>query len=207
MIYSNFSFADIKKLNIQIKNKPKLFADVKKIELAPDFVENLLDDCLPLALAINTEKSRSELIITPILLELRKLLNQQISLFSGTEFNVDETQQLKGICDFIISLSPQQFFIDAPIITLVEAKKDNIIEGIPQCIAEMRAAQLFNERQEKPLPIIYGVVTSGSLWKFLWLEKQILFLDKDEYHIKEIHQIIGILKTMCTLPLNLNHND
>ncbi len=197
MPYSSFSFADIKKLDITVKDQSRLFADVNEVDLSQGFVENLLTDNLPLALAINTEKSRSELIISPVLMELRKLLHKQISLFSGTEFNVDESHNLKGVCDFIISLSAEQFFIDAPIITIVEAKKDNIIDGIPQCIAEMRAAQIFNERQEKPLPVIYGVVTSGSLWKFLRLEGQTLFLDLDEYYIKEIHKIIGILEMMC----------
>jgi len=197
MPYSSFCFADIQKLGITIMDKAGLFADIEEINLKSLFVNNLLAENVPLALAINTEKSRSELIIAPVLLELRKLLDKKISLFSGTEFTVDETQNLKGICDFIISLSAEQFFIDAPIITIVEAKKDNIIDGIPQCIAEMRAAQLFNEKQQQPLARIYGIVTSGSLWKFLYLEEQSLYLDLDEYHIKEIAKIMGVLTMMC----------
>jgi hypothetical protein len=55
----------------------------------------------------NSEKARSELIIAPILVDLRRQLNEQISLFSGVDFTVDETKGLNGTCDFIITQSPE----------------------------------------------------------------------------------------------------
>ncbi|MEY3332991.1 MAG: hypothetical protein RLZZ176_1291 [Cyanobacteriota bacterium] len=89
----------------------------------------LLDETLeyniPLALSINSEKSRSEMIVTPILIEVRKQLNNQISLFSGKDFNVDAQKGLTGFCDFLISKSNEQLIIESPIITLVEARNDN----------------------------------------------------------------------------------
>ena len=66
--------------------------------------------------------------------------------FSGYPFNVDKEKGLAGACDFIISRSPEQLFIKAPVITIVEAKNENIIRGLGQCVAEMYAAKLFNER-------------------------------------------------------------
>lgn len=64
-------------------------------------------------------KARSELIVAPILVTLRKLLNNQISLFSGVELYVALERGLNGVFDFLISFSPQQLFIKAPVITLV----------------------------------------------------------------------------------------
>ncbi|WP_338043173.1 hypothetical protein [Okeania hirsuta] len=84
------------------------------------------------------------MIISPIIVELRKYFNRQISLFSGTEFNVDKSKGLTGRCDFIISYSPKQLEVTAPVVKIVEAKNDNIKSGLAQCIAEMVAAQLFN---------------------------------------------------------------
>ncbi|WP_321161611.1 hypothetical protein [Lyngbya sp. CCAP 1446/10] len=56
---------------------------------------------LPLALEINSDKARSELIIAPILVEIKKRLPERMSLFSGREFNVDPARGLSGYCDFL----------------------------------------------------------------------------------------------------------
>lgn len=53
----------------------------------------ILED-LPWAIAVDTEKARSEVIINPVLLEVRRILKQQISVFSGEEFNVDTSMGL-----------------------------------------------------------------------------------------------------------------
>jgi hypothetical protein len=71
-------------------------------------LQMLLEENVPLALAINTEKARSELIVTPILLEVWRLMRREISLFSGIEFNVAPDRGLNGVCDFILSRSPMQ---------------------------------------------------------------------------------------------------
>jgi hypothetical protein len=46
-----------------------------------------LQENVALALNINTEKARSEMIIAPMLIEVRKLLKKQVSIFSGIEFH------------------------------------------------------------------------------------------------------------------------
>lgn len=154
----------------------------------------ILNDTVPLALANNTEKARSEMIIAPILIELKRQLPNQMSLFSGAEFNIDEDLGLMGYCDFIISQSPEQLFIKSPVIMLVEAKNENIKNGLGQCIAEMLAAQIFNQREQNLIPAIYGVVTTGTNWKFLRLIDRQVEIDLKEYYLSEIDQILGILK-------------
>ena len=76
-----------------------------------------------------------------MLLELRRIFDRKISFFSGIEFNIDKERGLNGFCDFLISCSPEQLFVKAPVIAIVEAKNENIMSGIGQCIAEMVAAQ------------------------------------------------------------------
>ncbi len=147
MSYSQFSIEEIKiTFGITISDKFGIFADIPEIEYS-DFLAQALQKYIPLALAIDTEKSRSEFIIVPILFELKTQLTGQISLFSGKDFNVDLERGLNGRCDFLISRSPEQLLIEAPVIILVEAKNDNIKSGLGQCMAEMLAAQLFNQRQ------------------------------------------------------------
>ncbi len=193
MAYSDFKLSELIKIfGLILSETVDLFADVEEVECSDNLAFNLKDS-IPLAVAIGTEKARSEMIIVPILLEMKRRLNHQISLFSGTDFNVDFEKGLNGICDFIISLSPEQLFISAPVITLVEAKNDNIKSGLGQCVAEMIAAQLFNEREGNEIKPIYGVVTTGELWKFLKLEGKVVSIDLSNYPVVNANKILGIL--------------
>jgi hypothetical protein len=193
MAYSDFTLKKVKSdLNLQIIENRSLFSTIQPLEIS-DYLEKTLKRNVPLALSINTEKARSELIIINILLEIRDKLLDKVSLFSGVDFNVDRDRGLVGFCDYIISGSSEQFYLDKPILTIVEAKNENIVSGLGQCIAEMYAANLFNERENVNLPIIYGAVTTGDEWKFLQLEKQKISIDIDSYYISNIEKIIGIL--------------
>ena len=193
MAYSDFSLTKFKKtFNITIKEEADLFATVEPIEIS-EKLTNTLEETTELALAINTEKARSEMIITPILLEVRRKANYQISLFSGTDFNVDIERGLNGYCDFVISRSKEQLTINAPVIIIVEAKNENIKGGLGECAAAMLAAQLFNEQEGNEIKTIYGAVTTGDIWKFLKLEGTDIFIDLNNYYIQELNKILAIL--------------
>lgn len=193
MPYSDFTLESIKKkLRLQIHEQADLFANAPELQPGT-LLSDTLTYNLPLALAINTEKSRSELIIAPILVELRRQFESQISLFSGIEFNIDPTLGLTGICDFILSRSSEQLMVSAPVITIVEAKKENLNAGLGQCIAEMFAAQRFNEQEENSIATIYGAVTTGNLWKFLQLKQVDVEIDLTEYSVNQLSKILGIL--------------
>ena len=198
MSYSDFTLDRVRKtFGLTISDKIDIFASVDEVECPPLLAE-LLRENVPLALASNTEKSRSEMIIAPILIAVRKYLNNQISLFSGIDFTVDSAQGLNGNCDFIISRSPELLILNAPVITIVEAKKENINAGLGQCVAEMLAAKLFNEREGNNIQTIYGTVTTGTNWKFLKLIRQVIEIDLSEYYINDIGKIIGILSNILT---------
>jgi hypothetical protein len=172
--------------------------------MSSDYLQQTLKEYLPLATAINTEKARSEFIIAPILAELRRQANYQISLFSGTEFNVDQEQGLSGYCDYIISCSKEQYFIRVPVLTIVEAKNENIKGGLGQCIAEMVAAQIFNQQEGQILPEIYGVVSTGTVWKFIVLKENLISIDSQEYYINQIDLILAIM--LLPIKLFLSHS-
>lgn len=193
MAYSDFKLSEIIKLfGLNLRETSELFAAVAEVECS-EYLAFTLKENVNLAVAINTEKARSEMIIAPILLEMRRRLNYQVSLFSGIDFNVDNQRGLNGICDFIVSRSVEQLFLRAPIITLVEAKNENLKTGFGQCVAEMVAAQLFNEREGNEIQTVYGIVTIGTIWRFLKLQGQVIQIDLAEYYISDVNKILGIL--------------
>src|SRR5713101_6800223 len=147
MAYSDFDLTKVRKdFGLQIDEQPDLFADVPSAQPSVMLAHALVETA-HLAIAINTEKARSEMLITPVLLDIWRQAQSQISLFSGTEFNVDEARGLTGFCDWLVARSPEQLSIEAPVVTIVEAKNENFRLGVPQCIAEMYAATVFNERR------------------------------------------------------------
>ena len=196
MAYSNFTLDtasaafDLEEVDIA-----GFFADSEPV--APsDLLTAILERKIPLATAIGTEKAKSEMIVADVLVELREQLDQRISLFSGIDFNVDAEAELTGVCDFVISLSPVQFYLQAPIILLVEAKDDNLEIGLGQCVAEMVAAQRFNAEKGNDIPCVYGATTTGVLWRFLKLEDKKLYIDMTVYQIVLCDKILGILASM-----------
>ncbi len=196
MPYSNFTIKKVQDFfQIEIVEKTELFSYIKPRDISPYLKETLAENT-SLAISINTEKARSELIIAPVLVELRKLFDRRISLFSGIELNVDKDKDLMGYCDFVISRSAEQLFLKSPVIMIVEAKNENIMNGLGQCAAEMIASKIFNDNEETMISKIYGVVTSGNIWKFLKLEHNCIHIDLDDYSIKEINQVVGILYSM-----------
>lgn len=194
MSYSDFKTIEqaVSILELTVEDIPHLFSQVAPIEPSQRLKETL-DESLDLASSISTEKARSELIITPILLEIRRTFNNQIGYFSGNTFNVDESKGLTGACDFILSASSNQSLVTAPVLTLVEAKNNDIRIGLGQCLAQMVAAQIFNGRKGMERQVVYGVVSTGTNWKFIMLENNVVKIDLTEYFITQINQILGIL--------------
>ena len=152
-----------------------------------------LRETLPWAIAASTEKARSEGIINPVLLEVRRQLDGQVSVFSGEEFAVQPEADLTGYVDFLISRSPEQLYVKAPAVVLVEAKKEDLKSSLGQCLAEMVAAQRFNQQQQQAIAAIYGAVTSGTVWRFLKLEGQTVAIDLTDYPLPPVEQILGFL--------------
>ncbi len=191
MAYDRYTTqAVIETFHLSTTNWDTVFEGIVPIEPS-NMLSSYLAAHLDLAVAIGTEKSRSEFVVAPILGEVYRNAKGNISLFSGTSFNVDPKRKLTGICDFLISRSPEKLAIKSPVVAIVEAKKDNIEEAIGQCTAEMIAAQIFNANRNNSITAIYGVTTSGENWKFLKLVDTTLYVQPLSTHIEKLPLILG----------------
>ncbi len=162
MSYNDFTLRQVQHdFSLEFIEQSCLFANIEPIGIS-DYFAVTLQENIPLAASINTEKAKSELIIANVLVELRKFFDRKISFFSGVEFNVDKEKGLNGFCDFLISHSSEQLFVKFSIIALVEAKNENIMSGLGQCIAEMVAAKIFNEQEDCGATSVYGAVDNRS---------------------------------------------
>ena len=196
MAYNDFTLEALKEqFGLKTDEQGDYFARATPLPVS-DKLRHHLGEYVPLAIAIGTEKARSELVITPVLLEVREQLAHAVSFFSGVEFNPDPERGLCGVCDYLFSLSPEQLTIEAPVVTIVEAKNENLRQGINQCVAEMVAAQVFNRARGSAIETVYGAVTTGTNWLFLRLTGSVVFVDRSEYYISQVEKIAGILVAM-----------
>lgn len=196
MAYNTFTLKDVKvRLGVSVHEARGIFAAIEPVEVS-DNLQTTLRDTVPLALSFGTEKARSEMIIAPILVEVWRQRKGEMSLFSGADFNVDPERGLVGYCDFLLSTSREQLDIEAPLVAVVEAKKEDLNAGTPQCLAEMVAVQTFNSREGRELPMVYGAVTSGSSWRFLRLQGTRAEIDLTEYFLSDLGRIVGIFVRM-----------
>lgn len=196
MAYSNFTLDMVRReFQLEIVESAGIFSEALAVVPQDRFMVELAEK-VELAISSGTEKARSELIVTDVLFELRKHFHRRISFFSGIEFSVDVERGLTGVCDFLVSLSPILSFLEAPVIILVEAKRENLTTGFGQCAAEMLAAQRFNKEKGNAIPRIYGATTSGTEWRFLKLDGVRLHIDRAVYPIAQCDKILGILASM-----------
>ena len=194
MAYSNFTTPKqiIDELGITPRYK-KLFGEIKKVEPS-----QWLKTALSYSLLVRSknEKSKSESIVQPILVELIKRNENFVTYYSGIDIEADKEKGLNGECDFIISKDTGSIDINTPILQVVEAKNHDMSLGIPQCISQMLGTKIFNEKNNANIDCIYGCVTTGDVWLFLKLCDNELFVDKQKYYLSEVDKILGIFQTI-----------
>lgn len=173
-----------------------LFAAVEPLEPS-EFLRAWLDEFAPVALGVNSEKARSEFIIAPLLAEAKRRATTFMNVLPGVTFDVDREQGLTGFCDFLITRSPEIYYVQGPIMAVVEAKKEDLVAALGQCVAEMVAIRLFNEREGTPTAAVFGCVTSGSVWRFLKLKGSTVCIDQPEYYLRDAARILGILVSIA----------
>lgn len=202
MPYSQFTTLEsaVEQFSLTVRETAQPFVNYLPVNPSP-FLQAVLERELAWAfaqravrrIAVGTEKARSEALILQLLLEVREQLSRQIAVFSGREFNVDLSRGLNGYCDYLISRAAQKTVITAPVAVIVEAKKGVLTLGLGQCTAEMVAAQTFNQQRERPIPTIYGAVSSGTVWQFLMLQGLELTIDLTEYSLPPVDTVLGLL--------------
>ncbi len=198
MAYSDFDLRTAReRFNLTLVENVDLFPNAP--EMPPsEWLQQTLAQWAPAALAMNTEKARSEMIIAPILMEVVGLTERRLNLFSGIAFDVDREQGLNGTCDFLLARSPEMFFLSQPVVAIVEAKREDMVAGLGQCVAAMVAAQRFNAESEgNGITRVHGAVTTGSNWRFLQLEGRTVSIDRLEYYLDKVNKILGIFTQLA----------
>lgn len=189
MAYTDFTLELIEQ-KFNVKNQQRaLFTPLPPLPVSSD-LQKALDRAR--SLPIRTEKARSEWIVAPILLELRQLTDRFFTIYSGDNLNADDEAGLRGECDFILTKDTGTFDIQYPILCVVEAKKNDIEIGVPQCAAQLVGARLFNQKKGVTPPALYGCVTTGDDWVFMRLTDNELTIDTRKYYLVEIGELLAL---------------
>lgn len=193
MAYGDFTLDEIE-MKFGIKNRvERVFEEFQSV--IPS--ENLLTALQSAAeLPVRSEKARSESIVYPILLEMRNRNHKFFTIHSGDNLDVDKEKGLVGQCDFILAKDIRTFNLNYPIIQIVEAKRNDIEVGVPQCAAQLIGAHLFNQKKKIEIERIYGCVTTGQEWLFMFLENNELTVDNKMYFLVEIEELLGAFQQM-----------
>lgn len=193
MSYSEFTLEEVERRFGVVPREANLFPAA-----APAPIPHWLPDSLSRGtrLALISEKARSEFIVAPILLAAREVSGDQLAIYSGQRLDVAPDNGLAGDCDFIVALGPALPPLHAPLVTVVEAKKNDIEIGLGQCIAQMLAARMFNERAGRNESPVYGCVTTGETWQFLRLDGTTALLNRQRYYLDNLTMILGVFQAI-----------
>jgi hypothetical protein len=190
MAYTDFTLETAEsELGVTVRPGP-LFAGLPPLD-APGWLTDILARGMQLALV--SEKARSEFIVAPILLAVREFSGEKVAIMSGQRLDVDPVRRLVGECDFLLTLSDPVPRVRAPLLAVVEAKKNDIEAGLGQCVAQMVASQVYNERAGRPPAAVHGCVTTGEDWQFLRLAGTDVTLDQGRIYIDNVGGILAAL--------------
>lgn len=188
MAYTDFTLAKLQQNFGLTHKRQRLFNEIQPLAASEKLLEALeTAEELP----IKTEKAKSELIIMPILLELRNHNHKRLTIYSGENLNADPKHGLNGECDFILAQETCSFELNPPILQVIEAKKNDVERGIAQCAAQLLGAKIYNEQQNIHLPVLYGCVTTGDDWLFTQLEQQQLKIDTRKCYLGDLEHLLG----------------
>jgi hypothetical protein len=190
MTYSDFTLTDVAKTFAVQVQPVDLFP-----ALAPQPIAPWLRDSLERGrqLALLSEKARSEFIVAPILLAVRELSHNAVAIYSGQRLDVQPEKGLAGECDFILAATPPLPMLRAPILTIVEAKKNDIEGALGQCAAQMIGVRQFNQKEGHGPGAVFGCVTTGEAWQFLRLADAVLGIDRGRLYIDNVGAILAAL--------------
>jgi hypothetical protein len=191
MAYSDFTLSDLESKFGMQHQKSRISFPSNLIEPSQKLIEDLQES---VNMPIKSEKARSEWIVVPILRELRRINDNFFTIYSGENLTADKEKGLIGECDFILSKDTKSYEISFPIFQIVEAKKNDLDEGIKQCASQLLGAKIFNEKKGIKNEKIYGCTTTGDDWIFLELHNNTLTIDNRKYYLVEIKELLGVFQ-------------
>lgn len=125
----------------------------------------------------------------------------RLKVWKGAALKSDE---LNGNVDYLIA--ENRVYLEAPMLCIAEAKKDNFEQGLGQCLVEMQACQ-WNNRQLACAEIdVIGIVTNGNTWQFYKLTPDNIVYETQPHSIGDLEVILGYLRSifqMCEQNLSV----
>jgi len=202
MAYNKFSIKTVgERLGLTVRYDDALFKAITAIIPRPLTID-LLQPVK--GYPLRSEIARREWYVSIVFREILHLLDQKITIWSAERFDIDASLGLVGEADYLMTYGNPTIPISPPVIAVAEAKPDNLLTGMGQCIAEMYAAQLYNERSGMKGQVTYGIVTTGLVWGFLRLIDKLVEIDTKEFTLQELDQILGIIVYMTGIePVNV----
>jgi hypothetical protein len=191
MTYSDFVLDTVISILAVIPERTNLFGSLTPLEV-PLWLRTLLDRGQRQVLL--SEKARSEFLVVPLLLACEDLRPGSVTIYSGVRLDMDAERGLIGECDFILAPTPPLPALRAPLVAIVEAKKQDIEAGTWQCVAQTVGARLFNERANTQQTSVFGCVTTGENWQFLRLKDNVAAVDTRRYYIDNPGGILAVFQ-------------
>lgn len=194
MAYRDFKMDDLEqKFHIREIGK-EIFNPSKIVRVQPsDKLLSVLEDAE--LIPLSTEKALSEQVIAPILVEMKRR-NPMIEIYSGEIINGDKKLGLNGEIDFIFSKQPRTIKPKSPIFCVTESKLSLVERAVPQAVAQMLGVRLFNQNKGVTYTTIHGIVTDGTTWLILQLNKNDLYVDSHRYSRGDLPLLLGVLQSI-----------
>ncbi len=192
MAYTDFTLSDLEE-KFGVKNERTQLTFLSKPVMPTERLRIELEESTEMP--IKSEKARSEWIVVPILKELRTRNSKFFTIYSGDTLVGDKEAGLQGECDFILSKDTKSYEISIPIFQIVEAKRNDLDEGIKQCAAQLVGARKYNERKGTITEKLYGCTTTGDVWQFIEYSDK-LYIDDKKYYLGEVDELLGVFQSI-----------
>ncbi|MBI1924363.1 hypothetical protein HYR99_08945 [Candidatus Poribacteria bacterium] len=186
------AFSDYKNISqvqkqFNIKYREECFIVAQDVEPPVHFLEEFKFNQENIDI-YSSEASRAEIIIFPILREVYKSYAHDYSFWVQKSIACDE--DLNGTPDYLIATRSAlgKTVLEAPLLIVAEAKKNDFEQGWGQCLAELVAAQKINGDSNFP---IHGIVTDGKLWEFGKLIEGTFVKNSEGYLVDNLAKLFG----------------
>lgn len=146
MPYSQFTSLRAFKKQFQLTEKNTPFFETVVPMEPTDWLRQTLGRVLSQQTAYFSEKSRSEAIVFPVLLELQHLNNYQFALYSGAFIEADKEKGLNGECNFVLSRGEHSIEISTPFFCIVEAKDNDLELGVSRSARRRCSVPAFSTK-------------------------------------------------------------
>jgi hypothetical protein len=157
-------------------NLPGYVGELERLQELRDRIEEILP-----FVNLTTEIARREILISRVVTEVVHYTHAQLRI----EYPLKISEQLQGSLNYLLKTEHQ--------VIIIEAKKENLTNGMKQLAVEMIA---LDQWVDSPQSHIIGAVTTGTLWQFSQLNRQLKHIEQglESYRIPEdIEPLLRIL--------------